>query len=65
MKLSTKLKAAMAKEEEKIFSKEDQKYFDDPQWEEAKNLAHQLRFPECQKIVETIDRRYGKIYHLK
>ena len=61
MNLSTKLKAALTPKE-KHFTESDKKYFADIRWKNAKRLANELKFSECEKLVANIDRDHGK-YH--
>jgi hypothetical protein len=40
----------------------NQRYLNDPDWERATELASQSRFEECNKVVNRVLRRYGKVY---
>ena len=59
--MSAKLKAAI-EPKECVFSIGDKKYFADPRWKEATQLASESKFAECQRVVAAIDNSYGKIY---
>ena len=61
MNFSTKLKAALTPKE-KTFTESDKKYFADIRWENAKRLASELKFPECERLVANIDKNHGR-YH--
>lgn len=61
MEISAKLRAVI-EPKTCVFSTRDINYFNDPRWKDAEKLAGEAKFAECQRLVEKIDRTYGKIY---
>jgi len=59
MELSAKLRAALAPANA-MFTESDRRYFNDHRWEYASELAKEMRWPECQRLVAKIDKDFGR-----